>query len=228
MDIFIVIPAYNEEKVIRGVLIDLRNNFKNIIIIDDASDDKTVQIAEQFDILVLRHLINRGQGAALKTGIMYALNQKADVIVTFDADGQHHAEDVKNLVKPIIDGQVEVVLGSRFLNNDQSSNIPVYRKIILKLAVIFTKFSSKLNITDTHNGLRALSFKAASKIELKQDRMAHGSEILDEIYKNKLSYIEVPVNITYTNYSMTKGGANQNPSAFMKILFKYLLGRFIK
>jgi len=228
MKIVVVIPAYNEEKEIRTVLDSLENANYNVIVVDDASTDNTYEVAGKSNAVVLQHLINRGQGAALKTGLTYALQQAADIVVTFDADGQHQVADINTLVRPIIEKQAEVVLGSRFIAGSSAVNMPFYRKMILKMAIIFTRFASGLRITDTHNGLRAFSREALEKIRLKQDRMAHASEILDEIYKNKLSYKEVPVAISYTKYSITKESENKNPFAFGRILLKYLLGKILK
>lgn len=224
MKIIVVIPAYNEEKVISSVVNNVKSSYNNIIVIDDGSDDSTADIAEKYGVTVLRHLINRGQGAALKTGIIAALNDGADIIVTFDADGQHSVSDINNLVKPIMDSTADVTLGSRFLNNS-AINITFFRKFILKLAVLFTRVVSRVNITDTHNGLRAFSRKAAEMIEFRQDRMAHASEIFDEIRRNKLSYCEVPVTVYYDTYSTSKG---QSSLAFGKIIFKYFLGRLMR
>lgn len=224
MKIFIVIPAFNEEQTIGGVVESLREIYDNIVVVDDGSDDGTSYAASQAGASTVRHIINRGQGASLKTGINYALQHKADIVVTFDADGQHTRQDITRLIQPIIEQKAEVVLGSRFLE-DSAINIPTTRKLMLKAAVIFTRFMSRLKVTDTHNGLRALSRVAADRIRIKQDRMAHASEILDEIYHKKLKYVEVPVTIKYSDYSTHKG---QSSLSFGKILVKYMLGRIIK
>lgn len=224
MNIIVIIPALNEEQSIGSVLHELRKRYQNIIVVDDGSDDRTSEISEKAGVTVLRHLINRGQGASLKTGITKALDLGADIIVTFDADGQHSIDDIDNLITPIINNKCEVVLGSRFLENT-AVNMPKFRRFILKSAVIFTQVVSRVKISDVHNGLRAFSRMAASKFRLRQDRMAHASEILDEIHRHKLSYIEVPVTISYTDYSTSKG---QSSMAFGKILVKYLLGRILR
>lgn len=228
MKIFVVVPAYNEKSTITKVISELSRDYENIVVVDDASMDGTSEQLLNKDVTVLQHLINRGQGASLKTGITYALQKGADVIVTFDSDGQHNPDDIKKLIEPIIQNKVEVTLGSRFIEAGLVNNMPGFRKTILKAAIVFTKFTSKLNITDTHNGLRAFTKHAASAIRIKQDRMTHASEILDEIYRNKLSYQEVPVSISYTEYSTTKSGENKNPLAFGRILFKYFIGKLMK
>jgi polyprenyl-phospho-N-acetylgalactosaminyl synthase len=228
MKTVIVIPAYNEERVIGKILDEIiKCQYHDVIVVDDGSGDKTAKIALETGATVLQHMINRGQGAALKTGMTCALDEGADIIVTFDADGQHLVSDIENLVEPIKNGEVSVTLGSRFLNNS-AINIPKFRKFILNIAIVFTRVVSKMNITDTHNGLRAFSRDALSKINMKQDRMSHASEILDEINYKKISYKEVPVTIMYSEYSTTRPGENQSIFSFAKILFKYVLGRIMK
>lgn len=224
-EVFIVIPAYNEEKNIGKVIEDLhKHGYKNIIVVDDGSIDKTYEIAKRKGCMVLRHITNLGQGAALRTGIKYALLKNAKVIVTFDADGQHLAKDIENLVKPIIFDDYDVVLGSRFLKKD--SNIPIIRKIVLKLGVLFTRLISGIKVTDTHNGLRALSNYAAKKIKITMNGMTHASEILDEIVRNNLKYKEVPVTILYNDETLKKGQSSLNSIRIaIKMINKKLFGR---
>lgn len=217
MNTWVVIPAFNEESVIGPIVVQVRRKFP-VVVVDDASGDRTADIAEQSGAIVLRHVINRGQGAALKTGIDFALLRGADAVVTFDADGQHRVEDIDALLAPIASGTHDVALGSRFLKD--GSNIPPLRRFILRLAVLFTRIFSHIKVTDTHNGLRAFTKGAALKIRIKQDRMAHASEILDEIVHYGLRYTEVPVTITYSHYSKAKGQGNL---AMFRIALKYLI-----
>ena len=222
--IYIVIPAYNEAIKIGSVIHSLQNSgYSNILIVNDGSIDNTKEIARQSGAEVLDHIINRGQGAALRTGIEYLKeNFNPDIIVTFDADGQHKVEDIKNIIKPVLNKKVDITLGSRFLN--KKSHIPILRKIILKLAVIFTRFISHINITDTHNGFRALGKKAINNIQITQRGMEHASEIIDEIKKRNLIYQEVPVEIIYSNYSKNKGQKNSN---FVKLGIKIILKKIL-
>lgn len=215
--LWIIIAAFREETVIGDVVRGVKALYQNVVVVDDASGDKTGSRAEEAGAIVLTHLINRGQGAALKTGIDYALSKGAEILVTFDADGQHHVEDIAPMITPIENGEVEVVLGSRFLR--EGSNIPPLRRIVLKAGIIFTNILSGLRVTDTHNGFRALSRTAAKKIRIVQDRMEHASEILDEIKRRHLTYTEVPVTITYSYYSKGKG---QSSLAMFKIAMKYI------
>lgn len=221
--IFVVIPAYNEEKSIASVLQGLqKQEYANIIVIDDCSKDATSHIAEEHGAMVLRHRINLGQGAALKTGIDCALEQGADIIITFDADGQHCPEDIPALVRPIEEGNADITLGSRFLNG--KSNVPFMKRLVLKAGILFTWACSRIKLTDTHNGLRAMSRKAAKTIQLHENRMAHASEIIDEIHRRRIRYEEVPVTIQYTKYSMKKGQSafNAFEIAFQMILRKLM------
>lgn len=224
MKIIVVIPAYNEESKITQVIQELKTgNFQNIVVVDDGSADKTVENAKNEKVTVLEHIINRGQGAALKTGIDYALEENADIIVTFDADGQHRVEDVNRMIAPILNQECDISLGSRFLNKEQKT--PFIRKLFLKGGTLIVNFMYGLKLTDSHNGLRALSRKAAEKIEIKSNKMEHASEILDEISRKKLKYKEIAITIKYTEYSKQKGQSTWN--AF-NILYKMVLQKLMK
>jgi polyprenyl-phospho-N-acetylgalactosaminyl synthase len=149
------------------------------------------------------HPVNLGQGAALQTGIDYALAQGAEILVTFDADGQHRVTDIAIMVEALRRERADFALGSRFLG--QTYNLPTLRRWVLYAATIFTRLTTGLRLTDSHNGLRVLTRKGAAAIRLRQNRMAHASEILVEIAHSGLRYVEVPVTIEYTAYSLAKG-----------------------
>ena len=221
MNISIVIPAYNEEKTISKVIFDLKNeNYNDIIVVDDGSKDNTYKIAESSGAKVLRHIINRGQGAALQTGISYALLNNADIIVHFDADGQHNAKEIKNLTNPILNNQAEACLGSRFL---RKQNMPLSKRIVLKGAVLIIWLMYKIKLTDAHNGFRAFSRDAAKKVKITSDKMEHASEIVEEIKKKKIKYKEIPVTINYTKHSIQKGQRISNSIKILtKMIFKKL------
>ena len=221
--IFVVVPAYNEAEAIGGVLEELRRTAATIVVVDDCSTDATAAIARAAGATVLRHAVNRGQGASLQTGIRYALTRGAKIVVTFDSDGQHDAADLAALVAPIRAGRAEVVLGSRFL--EPRSAIPPARRLLLKLAVLFTRITSGLQVTDAHNGLRALSRRAAASIDIKLDRMAHASELMDQIRRSRLSYAEVAVSVRYTPYARRKG---QRGVHALRVAFDYLVGRWVR
>jgi glycosyltransferase involved in cell wall biosynthesis len=222
-DLYLVIAAYNEEGFIEDVVANLALYYPNVVVVDDGSSDQTGLRAAQAGAKVLKHVINRGQGAALQTGVEYALRQGAQYIVTFDADGQHSPESIPVLLAPILAGDAEIVLGSRFLE-DSGSTIPLGRNLLLKAAVIFTRLFSGVRLSDTHNGLRAFSRRAASMLDIRLDRMAHASEIIDQVRCSGLKYTEVPVRVVYTDYSRTKG---QRLGAAPRVLLEYLLGRFL-
>ncbi len=207
MKIVAVIPAYNEEKTIRKVIRDLKPKVDEIIVVDDGSRDSTKAIAEKEGVIVLRHIVNRDQGAALQTGTAYALKLGADIIVHFDADGQHKVEDIEKLIAPILQGECDVVFGSRFLDEKSIDNIPFTKRyLILKPAIILNRILTGLELTDAHNGLRALSREAAMKINITQDRKAHNTEIPAQVRKGGLKWREIPVEIIYSEYGQGFGG----------------------
>lgn len=220
--VWIVIPAYNEAQILGQVLGELLdcNPSYNVVVVDDGSSDETAAVAGTFPVHVLSHPINVGQGAALATGIEYALGEKAKVVVTFDADGQMSPQDIGPLVNEVQHGGIDVALGSRFLTSP-AEGISRMRRITLKLATELTKLTTGLKITDTHNGIRAFKADALEKIVITQNRMAHSSEILSQISRNKLTYREVPVTIRYTAYSKTKGQSIFNS---INILFELFTG----
>ncbi|HEU4888925.1 MAG TPA: glycosyltransferase family 2 protein [Thermoanaerobaculia bacterium] len=219
----IVIPSYNEERAIGGVVLELKTSWPHVVVVDDGSSDDTGAVASRNGATVLTHIVNRGQGAALQTGIAFALERGARVIVTFDSDGQHRAEDVAALVKPIEEGRADAVLGSRFLGSTES--MTRRRRLLLRAAVLFTRVTSGARVTDAHNGLRAFSAEAARKIHIQLDRMAHASEIVDQIAARGIRFVEVPVHVRYSDYSRRKG---QSSLGAFRVLFDYLWSRWLR
>lgn len=206
MQTLIIVPAYNEASVIGSVITDIKQLGYEVVVVDDGSEDITFDNAYRAGAILLRHCVNLGQGAALQTGIDYARRSGVDIVVTFDADGQHNVSDIPKLLQALQDNNVDIVLGSRFLGD--AVEIPTTRRLLLKLALFYTKVTTGLNLTDVHNGLRAFKVQACSQIHLKQNRMAHASEILHYIVKYKLRYMEVPCTVRYTPYSLVKGQRN--------------------
>ena len=222
--VYIVIPAYNEAKRIGPVIESLlEKKYKNIIIVDDYSVDETEELLKKYPIIYTKHLINRGQGAALRTGTNIALENNAEIIVHFYADGQMSVDDIVSLIEPIRDQRVDVVLGSRFLSTSKVENIPLQRKALLKLAKIFNKLFLGVNYSDPQAGFRILSNQAAEKLNWENDRMAHCSEILRLIKKENLSYEEKPVNIVYTKETLEKGN---NTMTAVKIVWDLFINKF--
>jgi UDP-N-acetylglucosamine---dolichyl-phosphate N-acetylglucosaminyltransferase len=201
--IYIIIPVYNESGIIKEVVNDIkRSGYDKIIIVDDRSNDDTYGILKDIrDITVLRHKINRGKGAATKTGIEAAKLAGADIIVTMDGDGQHDPDDIKNLIDPIINDNYDVVLGTRLKN---TAGMPWYKIIQNKIGNIITWYLFGLYVTDSQSGFRAYSRQAVEKINTRGDRYEYDSEVIREIYIYKLKYKEAPIKVRYTEYSMGK------------------------
>jgi glycosyltransferase involved in cell wall biosynthesis len=202
--VWVICPAFNEARTIGPVLCELDRHGYNVVVVDDGSSDETRSIASGLASAVVPHPINLGQGAALKTGLDYALSRGAEFLVTFDTDGQHRASDIGRLLDALTARNADFALGSRFIGQTKQSAPPL-RRLLLRAATLFTRFTTGLRLTDTHNGLRAFTRRGAAALNLRQDRMAHASEILEEIARSGLPYVEVPVTIDYTDYSLAKG-----------------------
>lgn len=204
-EIFIVIPAFNEGPVIRATLRPLIELGYSVVVADDGSTDRTWKHLQNLKIHKVRHAFNLGQGAALQTGVSYALQQGAKYIVHFDADGQHSVEDIPGLLAPVIAGRADIALGSRFLRGEDWRAVPPTRRLLLKGAVVVNWLLTGLWLTDAHNGARALNRKAAHRIVLRENGFAHATEILQQIRSLGLRYVERPTRIRYTEYSLHKG-----------------------
>lgn len=215
--VVVVIAAYNEAPVIASVVADVRRASYPAVVVDDGSTDATGEIAARAGAFVVTHPVNLGQGAALQTALDFALAQGADVIVTFDADGQHRPADIAPLIAALAANKADYALGSRFLGG--AVNLPRKRRVMLAAATWFTRLTTGLDLTDTHNGLRAMTRRGASRIRLKQNRMAHASEILHQIAQGGLAYVEVPVTIEYSAYSLGKGQTLSESLAILIDLF---------
>jgi glycosyltransferase involved in cell wall biosynthesis len=215
---WLVVPLYNEGAVVRSVVETAREIFPYIVCVDDGSADDSAAQARAGGAVVVQHPINLGQGAALRTGLDYALNDpKADYFVTFDSDGQHLAQDALAMVRRLENERLDVVIGSRFL--DARTELSPMKSAVLRLAVVFERLSTGVRLTDAHNGLRALNRQAASTISIVQNRMAHASEITSEIGRKKLQYAEEPVHIVYSDYSRAKGQSIWNSVNILSELF---------
>lgn len=224
--LLVAIPAYNEEKTIGEVIsqipkkLSLINKIK-VIVIDDGSIDKTSQIAKKKGAKVVRHIINRGLGAALKTAFIAAYELGVDILVTLDADGQHNPADIEKLIEPISKENYDIVVGSRLLTDNKL--MPYPRKLINRLANLLTFIISGVWSSDSQSGFRAFSSHAISKIDLITQRMEVSSEIFREIKKHNLSYSEVSIKPVYTQYSLDKGQKMLNaPNVFFKLLIRLL------
>jgi glycosyltransferase involved in cell wall biosynthesis len=201
--VHVVIAAYNEGAMIARVVADVRRAGYPVVVVDDGSRDDTADIAAAAGAEVVRHPFNLGQGAALQTGIDHALAQGAAFVATFDADGQHRVSEIPRLTDALVRERADFALGSRFLG--QAPNLPPLRRLMLQAATLFTRLTTGLQVTDTHNGLRAKTRRGAAALRLRQNRMAHASECLSQIGSSGLRYVERPVTIEYTAYSLAKG-----------------------
>lgn len=197
-----VLPAFNEERYIEKVVKEARKYADEVIVIDDCSRDNTFGIAKKAGAKVYRHLINRGVGGATRTGIKAALFAGADIIVILDADGQHLPEDIPALVAPIKKNKADVVIGSRFL---RSQAIPFFRRVGNSFFNLFTFFLFGVWSSDTQSGMKALSKKAAEKLDITSKDMEVCSEIIKEAKNLGLKLEEVPIRVVYTPYSLSKG-----------------------
>lgn len=214
-----VIPAFNEEKKIKKVIQEVLPKVDEVIVVDDCSSDKTAEEAKKEGALVLKHLINRGQGAALQTGNEFALKSKADIIVHFDADGQFLAEEIKDVITPLLNKEVDIVFGSRFL--EKKSQIPKIKKyIIFPIAQLVNKLFLGINLSDPQSGFRAMTRQSAKMIKIEQDRMAHCSEIMQKSFKNNLKIKEVPITVLYEDFGQKFGGG-------IKIIKELILGKLL-
>jgi glycosyltransferase involved in cell wall biosynthesis len=218
-DVWIVIPLYNEETVIGGVVEELLRSFTHVVCIDDGSSDDSAARAAAAGATVLHHAVNLGQGAALQTGIAYALRQRARYVVTFDADGQHRVEDALGMVELAEKEDLAVVFGSRFL--DRRTNTGTLKRLVLRTAAWFTRQRTGMRLTDAHNGLRVIREDAARGVDLKQNRMAHASEIVLQLGRTRLPWKEYPVHVLYTEYSKAKGQSLWNAvNILVDLIFK--------
>ena len=214
-----VIPVFNEEAVIGDVVRSVREVYPVVVCVDDGSADRSSDEIEAAGGVLVKHPVNLGQGAALRTGLEFAMQfSTADYFVTFDADGQHDVADVAQMLDLLDGGGIDVVFGSRFL--DKRSQISAAKRLVLALAIKYTRLSTGLALTDTHNGLRTFNRKVAEALDLQMNGMAHASELLGIIAQREFSYAEVPVHIRYTTYSRSKGQPLING---VNILFDLLL-----
>ncbi|MDN4172958.1 glycosyltransferase family 2 protein [Nocardioides sp. SOB77] len=205
----VLVPMYNEASVVGTVVAELREHFATIVCVDDGSSDDSASVARTAGALVLRHPVNLGQGAALQTGFdLLSRRPGTGLTVTFDADGQHRVADAVAMVEASRRTGVDVLLGSRALGS--TTDQPLARRLLLAAALRYSRWSTGLALTDTHNGLRVLSRRAIGAIRLRQPGMAYATELESAITQSRLSWAEHPTTIAYTEYSRRKGQSNLN------------------
>ena len=215
----VVVPLFNEETVITGVVTDLQKHFSRIVCVDDGSSDGSAEAARTAGATVIAHPMNLGQGAALQTGITWAKRKgDLDYLITFDGDGQHKVEDVVDMLSYARRRDLAIVFGSRFL--DKRTKPDLAKRIVLKVAVLITRVVTGLQLTDAHNGLRVIRADALEHVNLIQDRMSHATEIVHQLAKSGLVWKEYPVEVLYTEYSKRKGQSLLNS---INILFDLIV-----
>lgn len=215
----IIVPAYNEAGMIRQTVQNLLERNYSVVVVDDASTDNTREVIAGLQIVYIRHLINLGQGAAIRTGIEYALTKPFKYLVTFDADGQHSVEDIPEMIAALITNNAEIAFGSRFLPG-ATANFTAARKRMLKFARFVNYLTSGILLSDANNGLRVMTYRAAHQIQITENRSSHNAQVQKIIKSKGLNYTECPVNISYSDYSKKKGLRNINS---IRVLYDLIL-----
>ncbi|WP_285028792.1 glycosyltransferase family 2 protein [Mycolicibacterium sp. lyk4-40-TYG-92] len=204
-DVWIVIPAYNEASVIADVVADVRTVFPNVVCVDDGGRDDTGDRAFAAGAHVVRHPVNLGQGAAIQTGVEYARSRPgAQFFATFDADGQHQVKDVVQMLDRLQTEDLDIVIGTRFADRPPD-RMPMLKRLLLPIVAKLSRSSRQLSLTDAHNGLRVFNKTVADGLNLTMNGMSHASEFVALIVENNWRIAEQPVQILYTDYSMSKG-----------------------
>jgi glycosyltransferase involved in cell wall biosynthesis len=224
-DVWVVMPCFNEGPSVGAVVASVVPFGYSIALVDDGSTVPVSSIVSHPHVRILRHCVNLGQGAALQTGFDYALRQDAQYLVCFDSDGQHSAEDIPAMLEPLRNGRADVALGTRFGVGGRALDIPRRRAMMLRVATLISRCYTGLDITDTHNGFRAFTRRGATMLRITQNGMAHASQILEDIARLELRYVEVPVTVRYTEYSMQKG---QKFSNAFNVLWESMSGIFAR
>jgi len=225
--IFIVVPAFNEEGKIVGVIQDLKKYYNNIIVVDDNSSDNTLTLAKNTKALVISHVLNRGQGAALETGTKLALSKGAEIIVHFDADGQFLPTEIAKIIEPIIKNEADIVMGTRFA--DKTAELPFFKEyFIMPVARFIMKILYKANLSDPQNGFRAFSRQVAKELNIENDGAAHCTEIIVKTLKNNWRYKEVPITVIYNHFGQGIFNGKGRGVGGLKILKSLFYQKLIK
>lgn len=217
---WVAIPMFNEAEVIGTVIDEVIRVFPYVVCIDDGSSDGSVEAARLAGAHVVRHPVNLGQGASLQTAFEFVLRDpKMTEVVTYDADGQHQLQDAVGMVEMLRANGLDVVLGSRFLDDRTTLSAP--KRFVLRAAALFTRVTTGMALTDAHNGLRVIDRGLLQKIHLRQNRMAHASELIDQLSEYKAKWAEYPTHIVYTEYSKSKGQSLLNSiNILVELLFR--------
>jgi UDP-N-acetylglucosamine---dolichyl-phosphate N-acetylglucosaminyltransferase len=225
--LILILPAFNEGPVIKKVLHELKTKVKSlpvktkIIVVNDGSTDSTVSQVRETKTTLINHRLNRGLGASISTGLKYAQLNQADFAITMDSDGQHDADDLKIILNPLLKGKADLVVGSRML--ETNNPMPKLRQLANVISNLITKLLFGVYSTDSLSGFRGFSKKAINKVKIKTERMEVSNELFMQVKQHHLKYVEVPIKVIYTDYSIQKG---QKPSNAFAIIFKLLLRLF--
>lgn len=224
--IFCIIPAYNEENNISSVIKSVKKYVDKVIVVDDGSSDQTAMIAQAEKAIVLRHIINRGQGAALETGDQYARKKFSDIVVHFDADGQFNPDEIDKVIAPIKKGKADIVFGSRFLG--QANNMPFMKKnIIFPIARIISKLFWRANLSDPQSGFRAFNKTVLNRLQIENDGSAHCSEIIIKAFAFGAAIKEVPITVTYNNFGQSVFGGKGRGMGGIQIIKDLIISKII-
>lgn len=224
-DVWVIVPTYNEAPVVRGVIESLREHFPNVVGVDDGSVDGSGAEILAAGARLVRHPINMGAGAAIQTGVDFALRDPAaQLFVMIDADGQHRVEDAVEMVDTIRESGVDVLIGSRFLGREPA-DMKASRRALLKAATVFERVTSGVSLTDAHQGLRVFRRSFAEVLDMHMADMAWASEFLSRISEHGASVAEYPVTVQYTEYSTAKGQHSINS---VNIGIDVLLNRLLR
>jgi glycosyltransferase involved in cell wall biosynthesis len=219
MHVAIGIPAFNEEKNIASIVLRLKEKYETIIVCDDGSSDLTGNIAKELDTNVIVHKKNLGYGAAIRSIFLKARELKIDILVTFDADGQHRIEDIDSIIKPIEEDKADIVIGSRFLEND--SKIPKYRKAGIKTITGLTNVATGLDVSDSQSGFRSYNKKTLQEINPTDFGMGVSTEILIKAKKINLKILEIPIVVLYEGDTSTHNPVSHGASVILSTM-KYV------
>lgn len=218
MNIIIGLPAYNEEKNIASIILKLKEISKNVIVCNDGSSDLTAQIAEKMGAVVINHPKNLGYGASIRSIFLKAKETNADVLVTFDADGQHRVEDIQKVLEPVLKNNADIVIGSRFLKQEDSKDVPEYRKFGIKVITKLTNVSIKEKLTDSQSGFRAYSKKILDEITPSDQGMGVSTELLIKASSKDLRIAEVPITILYEGDTSTHNAVSHGASVILSTI----------
>lgn len=226
MSVIAVIPAHREQARIQATVSDVLPFVDRVVVVDDGSGDDTATRAQQAGATVVGHIMNRGQGAALRTGTEAALRLGASIVIHLDADGQHDPSFIPSMLEPLQRGEADVVFGSRFLGIP-SDGMPLVRRLLFPVARTFSTLIVGVprRVTDPQSGFRALSAQAAASIDFRQDRMAHCSEILRLVTRSPLRWKEIPVRVRYSSETLRKGQQNWDAA---RVVWQLFLGAFMR